>query len=88
MKTYLVEFASIFRAELGDKTQLATLVFAMSPGVSRLGVFLAAAAALIISSVLAVPVGSQLERWVAPAQLKLIAGVTFIVIGAWMVFTQ
>ena len=74
MKTHLVVFASIFLAELGDKTQLATLVFAMSPGVSRLGVFLAAAAALIISSVLAVLVGSQLERWVAPAQ--------------WMVFTQ
>ena len=74
MKTYRVVFASIFLAELADKTQLATLVFAMSPGVSRLGVFLAAAAALSITSVLAVLVGSQLERGVAP--------------GQWMVFTQ
>ncbi len=88
MKTHLVVSASIFLAELGDKTQLATLVFAMSPGVSRLGVFLAAAAALIISSVLAVLVGSQLERWVAPAQLKLVAGVAFVAIGARMVFTH
>jgi len=88
MKTYLVVFASIFMAELGDKTQLATLVFSTTPDVSRLGVLLAAAAALIISTILAVLVGSQLERWVAPAQLKLVAGVAFVAIGAWMVVTR
>ena len=88
MKTYRVVFASIFMAELGDKTQLATLVFSTTPGVSRLGVLLAAAAALIISTILAVLVGSQLERWVAPAQLKLVAGVAFVAIGAWMVVTR
>jgi len=88
MKTYLVLFASIFMAELGDKTPLATLVFSTTPGVSRLGVLLAASAALIISTVLAVMIGSQLERWVVSAQLKLGAGLVFIGIGAWMVLTR
>ena len=32
MKTYLVVFASVLMAELDDKTQLATLLFA-SPGI-------------------------------------------------------
>ena len=50
MKIYLAVFASVFMAELGDKTQLATLTYAASPGASPLGVFVAAAAALILSS--------------------------------------
>ena len=50
MRSYAAVFVSILLAELGDKTQLATLIFATNPGVSRIGVFLAAAAALVISS--------------------------------------
>ena len=88
MKIYLVVLASVFIAELGDKTQLATLVYATTPGVSRLGVFLAASAALILSSGLAVLAGSRLEQWVAPPQLQLLAGVAFIAIGTWMVVTR
>jgi len=88
MKIYLAVFASVFMAELGDKTQLATLTYAASPGASPLGVFVAAAAALIVSSALAVLIGSRIERWVAPAQLQLLAGLAFIGIGAWMVITR
>jgi len=88
MKTYLVVFVTVFMAELGDKTQLATLVFSMSPGVSRLGVFLAAASALVFSSLLAVLVGSQLERWIAPAHVRVAAGIGFMAIGAWMLLVK
>jgi len=88
MKIYLAVFASVFMAELGDKTQLATLTYAASPGASPLGVFVAAAAALILSSALAVLIGSRIELWVAPAQLQLLAGVAFIGIGTWMVLTR
>ncbi|PYM99686.1 MAG: hypothetical protein DME08_05270 [Candidatus Rokuibacteriota bacterium] len=48
----------------------------------------AAAAALILSSALAVLIGSRIERWVAPAQLQLLAGLAFIGIGTWMVLTR
>jgi putative Ca2+/H+ antiporter (TMEM165/GDT1 family) len=88
MKIYLAVFASVFMAELGDKTQLATLTYAASPGASPLGVFVAAAAALIVSSALAVLIGSRIERWVSPAQLQLLAGLAFIGIGTWMVITR
>jgi putative Ca2+/H+ antiporter (TMEM165/GDT1 family) len=84
MQVYLAAFFSVFVAELGDKTQLATLLFAANPATSKLGVFGAAATALVASSALAVVVGSQLGAWVAPHHLKIIAGIAFIAIGLWM----
>ncbi len=59
-------FVTVFFAELGDKTQLATLLFAVDPQVSRVGVFCASAGALVLSSLLAVLVGSQLSTFVSP----------------------
>jgi len=77
-------FISIFIAELGDKTQLATLLFATDKNLSPLSVFLAASAALVCSSLLAVFVGAQFARILSPPTLRLIAGAGFVVIGLWM----
>ena len=88
MKTYAVVFASVFLAELGDKTQLATLSFAAAPGVSRLGVFVAAAAALVSSSLLAVLVGERLGQWIDPTHLTRAAGVMFVAIGLWILLAR
>lgn len=88
MKTYAVVFLSVFLAELGDKTQLATLFFASNPAVSKVGVFVAAAGALVISSLLAVALGAQLGAWVPPERLRILAGVGFVAIGLWMVFAR
>jgi putative Ca2+/H+ antiporter (TMEM165/GDT1 family) len=88
MKTYALVFASVFLAELGDKTQLATLTFAATPGVSRLGVFVAAAAALVTSSLLAVLVGERLGEWISPHHLTRAAGVLFVAIGLWMLIAR
>jgi putative Ca2+/H+ antiporter (TMEM165/GDT1 family) len=88
MKAYVAVFVSIFIAELGDKTQLATLLFASDPAVSRVGVFLAAAAALVASSLLAVLAGAALGHAVAPGVLKTVAGIAFIAIGAWMLVAR
>jgi putative Ca2+/H+ antiporter (TMEM165/GDT1 family) len=88
MKSYGVVFLSVLLAELGDKTQLATLVFATNPAISRLGVFAAAAGALVISSALAVVVGAQIGTWVPPDHLRLIAALGFIAIGAWMLLAR
>ena len=84
MSALLPIFVSIFIAELGDKTQLATLLFATDTNLSRLGVFLAASSALVCSSLLAVLVGGQLTRFLSPATLQVIAGVGFILIGVWL----
>jgi putative Ca2+/H+ antiporter (TMEM165/GDT1 family) len=79
-------FVTVFFAELGDKTQLATLLFAADPQVSRIGVFCASAGALVLSSLLAVLIGGQLSSVVSPKVLKLVAGIGFVVIGGWMLF--
>jgi len=88
MRSHVAVFVSVLLAELGDKTQLATLIFATNPDVSRIGVFLAAAAALVISSGVAVLVGSQLGEWLPARQLKMVAGLAFIVIGLWVIWSR
>jgi len=77
-------FVTVLFAELGDKTQLATLLFAAQQNTSKVGVFLASAGALVFSSLIAVLVGSQLSAYIPPRVLKLAAGVGFIVIGVWV----
>jgi len=76
-------FVTVFLAELGDKTQIATLLFAADTRLSRLGVFVASAGALALSSLLAVLVGGQLSNALSPRLLKGIAGVGFLLIGLW-----
>ncbi len=77
-------FLTVFLAELGDKTQLATLLFAAEQNTSKVGVFIASAGALVLSSFIAVLVGSQLSTYIPPRALKLTAGVGFIAIGIWV----
>ena len=77
-------FVTVFLAELGDKTQLATLLFAADQNTSKVGVFAASAGALVLSSLLAVLVGSQLSAYIPPRALKLPAGIGFIAIGIWV----
>jgi putative Ca2+/H+ antiporter (TMEM165/GDT1 family) len=76
-------FVTVFLAELGDKTQVATLLFAADPRLSRLGVFVASAGALALSSLLAVLAGEQLSNLLSPRLIKGIAGVGFLLIGLW-----
>jgi len=88
MKTYAVVFLSVFLAELGDKTQLATLFFASNPAASKVGVFVAAAGALVVSSLLAVAIGAQLGAWLPTERLKILGGLGFIAIGLWMLLAR
>ena len=74
-------FGLIFLAELGDKTQLATLTLAAS-GRSRLLVFLGAASALVLTSAIAVLVGEGIARVVPEVWIRRAAGLGFLVLGA------
>jgi putative Ca2+/H+ antiporter (TMEM165/GDT1 family) len=83
LKILTTVFAAVFIAELGDKTQLATLLFAADKEVSKLTVFVGASLALIATSALGVLAGGWLAEHVSPKLLHVVAGVAFIVIGIW-----
>lgn len=83
LKVVLTTFGMIFLAELGDKTQLATFAFA-AESKSRLAVFLGAAGALLLTSLLAVVFGSAVSRLVPANYIRIGAGVLFVLLGLWM----
>lgn len=87
IKLLLTVFGTVFLAELGDKTQLATLLFASRPGSSLLGVFLAASAALVATTAIAVLVGAAVSHYIEPRHLSYAAGVGFIIIGVWTLWS-
>jgi Ca2+/H+ antiporter, TMEM165/GDT1 family len=73
-------FGVVFLAELGDKTQLATLSMAASAR-SRLAIFLGAAAALAATSAIAVLLGEAIGRAVPEIWIRRAAGALFLVLG-------
>jgi len=81
LKIFFTTFVAIFLAELGDKTQLAILLLAADQGVNKLLVFLGAAAALVLASFIAVVLGCQLNHFISPKILKIVAGLGFMAIG-------
>ena len=83
LKALLAIFATVFLAELGDKTQLATLLFAAKNPQAKWLVFFAAAAALVLAAGLGVLAGGWLAQHVNTRALTRVAGVGFILIGAW-----
>lgn len=87
IKLLATVFTTVFLAELGDKTQLATLLFASRPGASLFGVFAAAALALVATTAIAVLVGSAIVGYVDPRHLSYAAGVGFIAIGVWTLWS-
>jgi len=86
-KALAAVFATVFLAELGDKTQLATVLFASNKQNSALGVFLAASAALVATSAIGVAAGSMLSNYVNTRYLSILAGVGFVIIGAWTLWS-
>ena len=81
--SFAAVFTSVFLAELGDKTQLATLLFASDARHSRWNVFLAASLALITTSALGVLAGAALGKALSPTLLRYAAGIGFIAIGVY-----
>jgi putative Ca2+/H+ antiporter (TMEM165/GDT1 family) len=83
MNHFFTVFFTILVAEIGDKTQLATMLFATDDQTGRTAVFVASAAALVTSSAIAVVAGGIISRFVPEATLKIAAGIGFIIVGAW-----
>ena len=76
-------FFTILLAEMGDKTQLATMLFSADGRVGRWSVFLAASLALVAATAIGVVGGAWVARYVPPQTLQAVAGIGFMLIGAW-----
>ncbi len=78
-------FAVVFLAELGDKTQLAIMGLA-ADSKALPSVFLGAAAAMLLATVLAVIFGGVIAEYIPPRVIQTVAGGSFVVIGGLMLF--
>jgi len=88
VKLFATVFFTIFVAELGDKTQLATLLYASDASHPKLTVFAASAAALVLTSALGVLAGSLVAEHVNPKLVRWVAGAGFIAVGVWVLLAS
>jgi Ca2+/H+ antiporter, TMEM165/GDT1 family len=84
-RTIFSTFLLVFLAELGDKTQLSTMLLA-SKSKSIWYVFIGSACALVLSSLIGVLAGSVLNKFIPPVYIQVCSGIAFIIIGSLLVF--
>ena len=82
-KVFLATFGTIFLAELGDKTQLATIMMTSETKLP-LSVFIGASLALCLVTLAGVLFGEGLIALIPQNILKKVAALAFITIGVWM----
>ena len=88
LQAFLTVFVTVFLAEIGDKTQLATMLFASDAKVNNWVVFFGSSAALVLAAGIGVLVGGQLESFVSAKTIKIVAGIGFIAVGIWTIFQK
>lgn len=79
-------FGVVFLAELGDKTQLATLLFSAKSPERLITVFVGASLALVLTSAIGVAAGGFVAQYVSPRLLSYFAGAGFVIIGMWTIW--
>ena len=85
LSIFLTTFTTIFIAELGDKTQIATLMLSAESG-KPIIVFLGSSLALISSSVVGVLIGKWLSQKISPSKFALFTGVLMILISIFLAY--
>lgn len=80
-KVFSTVLLTVFVAELGDKTQLATMLFAADRAVSKWVVFAGASVALVACSAIGVLAGGLVSAYVDERYLRYAAGLGFIAVG-------
>ena len=80
---FITTFSTIFIAELGDKTQIATLMLSAESG-RPIIVFIGSSLALISSSVVGVLIGKWLSKKISPNRFASITGVLMIIISLYL----
>ena len=80
-------FLTVFLAELGDKTQLATV--ALSGTSDRpLAVFLGSSSALVLASLLGAMAGGSIASLIPTEWLQLVAAIGFLIIGSQLLLRR
>ena len=87
-QTFITVFVTVFLAEVGDKTQLATMLFASDAQANKWIIFLGSSLALVLAAGIGVLVGAQIGNYVSPKTIKLVAGIGFIAIGVWTIIQK
>jgi len=88
LKTLFTVFISIFIAELGDKTQIAVLLFSTEKEMNKVLVFVSASLAMVAATLIGVIVGSKIGIFIPERALKIVAGIGFIAIGIWVLISS
>ena len=82
---FITTFTTIFIAELGDKTQIATLMLSAESG-KPIIVFLGSSVALISSSLVGVLIGKWLSKKISPSKFNLFTGALMIIISIFLAY--
>tara|TARA_A100001035_G_scaffold35793_1_gene23855 strand:+ start:190 stop:516 length:327 start_codon:yes stop_codon:yes gene_type:complete len=85
LSIFFTTFTTIFIAELGDKTQIATLMLSAESGKPTI-VFLGSSLALICSSIVGVLIGKWLSKTISPSKFALFTGALMIIISIFLAF--
>ena len=85
LSIFITTFTTIFIAELGDKTQIATLMLSAESG-KPIIVFLGSSIALISSSVVGVLIGKWLSKKISPNNFAFFTGTLMIIISLFLAY--
>ena len=85
LSIFLTTFTTIFIAELGDKTQIATLMLSAESG-KPIIVFIGSSLALISSSIVGVLIGKWVSKKVSPSKFALFTGALMILISIFLAY--
>ena len=80
-------FLTVFIAELGDKTQLATLTLSGTSN-KPLAVFLGSSIALVLASLVGALAGGSIAKFIPEIYLKSVASLTFFLLGIKLIITS
>ena len=85
LSIFFTTFTTIFIAELGDKTQIATLMLSAESG-RPIVVFLGSSLALISSSIVGVLIGKWVSKKISPSKFSLSTGTLMILISIFLAY--
>ncbi len=88
LKLFFTVFGAIFLAELGDKTQLLVMAFAVENPEGLVSLLSGAVLALFLTSLLGVLLGGVIAKYVPADIISYIAGGLFVVIGVSIILRK